>query len=78
MPSFTGILWKTFALLKTRNNYNNSDNKEIIKQILNDVYNDDSLSIYVDKILLNTIGMTFDLETIIEIKNGKERVKLLI
>ena len=64
--------------MKTRNNYNNSDNKEIIKQILNDVYNDDSLSIYVDKILLNTIGMTFDLETIIEIKNGKERVKLLI
>lgn len=54
-----------------------SDDKEKIKQILNDVYNDDSLSIYVDKILLNTIGVSFDLETIIEIKNGKERVKMI-
>ena len=54
-----------------------SDDKEKIKQILNDVYNDDNLSIYVDKILLNTIGVSFNLESIIEIKNGKERVKLI-
>ena len=71
-----------FTKFKTENKYlfkllYYSDDKEKIKQILNDVYNDDSLSIYVDKILLNTIGVSFDLETIIEIKNGKERVKMI-
>ena len=71
-----------FTKFKTENKYlfkllYYSDDKEKIKQILNDVYNDDSLSIYVDKILLNTIGLSFDLETIIEIKNGKERVKMI-
>ena len=71
-----------FSKFKTENKYlfkllYYSDDKEKIKQILSDVYNDDNLSIYVDKILLNTIGVSFDLETIIEIRNGKERVKLI-
>ena len=71
-----------FSKFKTENKYlfkllYYSDDKEKIKQILNDVYNDDNLSIYVDKILLNTIGVSFNLESIIEIKNGKERVKLI-
>ena len=71
-----------FTKFKTENKYlfklvYYSDDKEKIRQILNDVYNDDSLNIYVDKILLKTIGVSFDLETIIEIKNGKERVKLI-
>ena len=71
-----------FTKFKTENKYlfkllYYSDDKEKIRQILNDVYNDDSLNIYVDKILLSTIGVSFDLETIIEIKNGKERVKMI-
>lgn len=71
-----------FTKFKTENKYlfkllYYSDDKEKIRQILNDVYNDDNLNIYVDKILLKTIGVSFDLETIIEIKNGKERVKLI-
>ena len=71
-----------FTKFKTENKYlfkllYYSDDKEKIRQILNDVYNDDSLNMYVDKILLKTIGVSFDLETIIEIKNGKERVKMI-
>ena len=71
-----------FTKFKTENKYlfkllYYSGDKEKIRQILNEVYNDDSLNIYVDKVLLSTIGVSFDLETIIEIKNGKERVKMI-
>lgn len=48
-----------------------------MKQILDEVYNDETMNAYIDKILLKAIGVSVDLETIIEIKNGKERVIMI-
>lgn len=70
-----------FSKFKTENKYLfellfHNDNLEKVTQIFNDVYNDDNVDPYFADILLKTADISINLETIKEIKNGKERYNM--
>lgn len=71
-----------FNKFKTENKYlfeilYYGNNKEKLVQIFDEIYNDDTLDLYIDRMLLKTAGIFVNTESITEIKNGKERIRMI-
>ena len=70
-----------FSKFKTENKYLfellfHCDNQDKVTQIFKDAYNDDNIDPYFADILFKTADVSINLETIKEIKHGKERYNM--